>query len=114
VIAMLAALLLQSSTGLFASDDIFTQGPLNARVSDAAGRLLTRIHHINANGVGALVAIHLAAAFYYLFAKGENLIKPMFTGLKMWSGDAPPCGGSLWIAALIIVISGALVSIIVF
>jgi cytochrome b len=113
VIAMLAAVLLQSSTGLFASDDILTEGPLYPLVSNAASRLLTRIHHINAVVIGGLVALHLAAVLYYLLVKGENLIKPMFTGLKMWHGEAPPCGGSLWTAALIAAISGALVYLIV-
>jgi cytochrome b len=113
VIAMLAVLLLQSSTGLFASDDIITQGPLNTLVSSATGRMLTRIHHSNAMVTGTLVAIHLAAVLFYLLVKGENLIKPMITGLKMWNGEAPPCGGNLWTAALVAVISGALVALIV-
>ncbi|MGD9368885.1 MAG: cytochrome b/b6 domain-containing protein [Desulfobacteraceae bacterium] len=113
VVAMLAALLLQASTGLFASDDIFTEGPLYALVSNAASRMLTRIHHMNAMVIGGLVAVHLGAVLYYLLVKGENLIKPMFTGLKTWHGEAPPCGGSLWTAALIAGISGALVYLIV-
>lgn len=113
VVAMLAVLLLQASTGLFASDDIFTEGPLYPLVSNAASRMLTRIHHLNAMVIGGLVAVHLAAILYYLLAKGENLIKPMFTGRKMWHGEAPPCGGSLWAAALVAGISGALVYLIV-
>jgi cytochrome b len=113
VIAMLAALLLQSSTGLFASDDIFTEGPLYPLVGGATSTMLTRIHHINANGIGILVAVHLAAVLYYLFVKGENLIKSMVTGVKMWRGDVPPCGGNLWIAGLVAAISGALVIFII-
>lgn len=113
VVAMLAVLLLQAATGLFASDDIFTEGPLYPLVGNAASRMLTRIHHMNAIVIGGLVAVHLAAVLYYLLVKGENLIKPMFTGLKMWHGEAPPCGGSLWTAALIAGISGALVYLMV-
>jgi cytochrome b len=113
VVAMLAALLLQASTGLFASDDIFTEGPLYPLVSHGTSRILTRIHNINATVIGGLVAVHFAAVLFYLFIKGENLIKPMFTGLKMWHGKVPPSGGSLWIAALAAGIAGALVYLIV-
>ena len=113
VVAMLAALVLQVSTGLFASDDIFTQGPLYPLVSNGTSRMLTRIHNINAMAIGGLVVVHIAAVLFYLLVKGENLIKPMFTGLKMWHGEAPPWGGSLWTAALVTGISGALVYLIV-
>ena len=113
VVAMLAVLLMQASTGLFASDDIFTEGPLNPLVSNAASSTLTRIHNINAIVIGCLVAVHLAAVLFHLLFKGENLIKPMFTGLKVWHGEAPPCGGSLWTAAFIAGISGAMVYLLV-
>ena len=113
VIAMLAVLLLQASTGLFAGDDIFTEGPLYPLVSYDTSRLLTRFHHFNAVIIGILVVVHLSAVLFYLLIKGENLIKPMFTGRKMWHGDAPPCGGNLWIAVLVAGISGAFVYLIV-
>ena len=48
VAAMLAAVLVQAATGLFASDDIMTQGPLNRLVSSQTGRLLTDLHELNA------------------------------------------------------------------
>jgi cytochrome b len=113
VVAMLSVLLVQASTGLFASDDIFTEGPLYPLVSNADSRALTRIHNINFIVIGCLVAVHLAAVLFHLLVKGENLIKPMFTGLKLWHGDAPPCGGSLWTAGLIAGISSAMVYLII-
>jgi cytochrome b len=113
VVAMLAALALQVSTGLFASDDIFTQGPLYPLVSHDTSKMLTRIHNINAMVIAGLVAVHFSAVMFYLLVKGENLIKPMFTGLKMWHGEVPPCGDSLWTAALAAGISGALAYLIV-
>ncbi|MGD9222032.1 MAG: cytochrome b/b6 domain-containing protein [Desulfobacteraceae bacterium] len=113
VVAMLVALALQVSTGLFASDDIFTQGPLYPLVSHDTSKMLTRIHNINAMVIAGLVAVHFSAVMFYLLVKGENLIKPMFTGLKMWHGEVSPCGGSLWAAALAAGISGALAYLIV-
>jgi cytochrome b len=113
VAAMLAVLLIQASTGLFASDDIFTEGPLYPLVSNATSSTLTRIHNFNANVIAVLVAIHVAAVLFYLLIKGENLIKPMFTGFKVWQGEAPPCGGNLWIAALIAAGSSLMVYLLV-
>lgn len=82
VIALLAALLVQASAGLFATDDAFQQGPLNKLVSDATATILTRIHLFNQYVIYALVALHLAAIVYYLVAKRDNLIVPMITGDK--------------------------------
>lgn len=113
VVAMLIVLLIQASTGLFASDDIFTEGPLYPLVSNAISSTLTRIHNINATVLGCLVAVHVAAVLFYLFAKGENLIKAMFTGFKKWQGEAPPCGGNFWTATLIAAISGLMVYLLV-
>ena len=109
VVAMLAALLLQASTGLFASDDIFTEGPLYPMVSNALSQILTRIHRANAVVIGTLVTVHVAAILFYLVVKRDNLIKPMFNGVKVWHSEAPPRGGSLWAAAVIAAASGAAV-----
>lgn len=84
ILAMLAALLVQAGTGLFANDDIFLQGPLAARVSEAASILLTRVHLLNRWVLAFLIGLHLAAVAFYLIIKGENLIVPMLTGRKRW------------------------------
>ncbi|MDL1861964.1 cytochrome B [Betaproteobacteria bacterium PRO7] len=82
VLALLAVLLVQGSTGLFANDEIATEGPLSKLVSGATASLMTRIHSLNQNVIYALVALHLAAIAYYFFAKRENLVAPMVTGVK--------------------------------
>jgi len=86
VVLLLLALLLQTVTGLFANDDIFTEGPLYLLVSKATSDLLTTVHKYNFDVLLALIAVHIAAVLYYLFYKSENLVKPMFTGSKR----APP------------------------
>ncbi len=101
VMAMLGALLLQASTGLFASDDIFTEGPLYPLASKAASDLLTRIHRWNADAIIVLVTIHLLAIGFFLVVKHDNLIRPMIDGRKMWRGPAPSADGNLRAAALI-------------
>jgi cytochrome b len=82
VLALLAALLVQAATGLFANDEIATEGPLSKLVSGATASLMTKIHLLNQNAIYALVALHLAAIAYYFFAKRENLVVPMLTGDK--------------------------------
>ena len=80
IIAMLLALLVQTTTGLFANDDIVTQGPLFDWVSKATSDWLTRVHKLNQEVIIALVSIHVLAVLFYLFYKRENLVKPMRRG----------------------------------
>ena len=83
VIALLAVVLIQALTGLFADDDIFFQGPLAKYVSNDTVALLTSIHHFNQYLIFALVGLHIAAISYYYFIKRENLVGPMVTGDKL-------------------------------
>jgi cytochrome b len=102
VVAMLGAVLLQAATGLFASDDIMTQGPLNRHVSSGVGHLLTDLHEFNADVILALVAVHVAAVIFHLVYKHDNLIGPMITGEKPWEGPLPETRKSpLWLAAVV-------------
>jgi len=87
VVALLAALLLQASTGLFANDDsTSTEGPLAKLVSNHTSNLLTLVHEVNQYVLYTLVALHIAAIAYYYFAKRENLVTPMLTGDKAGTG----------------------------
>ncbi len=82
VIALLLAVLLQASTGLFADDDIFFQGPLAKYVSNATVAFLTSVHRFNQYIIMALVALHIGAIIFYQIYKKESLIGPMITGDK--------------------------------
>lgn len=88
VVALLAALLTQAVSGLFANDDIATEGPLAKLVSGAVSELLTQVHGIGERIIVALVILHLAAIAFYFFVKRDNLVRPMITGDK--SGIAAP------------------------
>jgi cytochrome b len=114
IIAMLFILLLQAATGLFANDDIATEGPLYEWVSKATSDQLTRIHRLNQEVIIALVSIHVLAVLFYFFYQRENLIKPMITGGKRWIGPEPePMTGRTWIAAVITGLLGFAVYILV-
>ena len=102
IIAMLFTLLVQAGTGLFANDDIITEGPLFDLVGKAVSDWLTRIHTLNQKMVIGLVCVHVLAVLFYLFYKRENLITPMITGTKQWNSAARcPADGRTWTAAVI-------------
>jgi cytochrome b len=101
VMAMLTTLFVQAATGLFANDDIFTEGPLYPWVSKATSDWLTHIHRLNQEVILLLVAIHVMAVLFYLMVKHQNLIRPMLTGRKHWHGEARSSANHLGRAAII-------------
>ena len=102
IVAMLSALMIQAGTGLFANDDIITEGPLYSWVSKATSDWITWVHRLNQQVIIGLVAIHILAVLFYLFYKRENLIKPMITGFKHWNEPGlEPLTGLAWKAVLI-------------
>lgn len=113
IIAMLALLGLQVSTGLFSDDEIANSGPLARFVAESTVSLATRWH----KGYGKtlvllLVAIHLLAILWYLVKKKENLTLAMLTGNKTAEAPAPSSndGPVNWLlAVLCLLISGGLV-----
>jgi cytochrome b len=82
VIVMLAMLLAQAVTGLFANDEIINTGPLFGYVTSTLSNRLTTVHEQLFDWLLAVVGLHIAAAFAYLWVKRENLIWPMVTGRK--------------------------------
>jgi cytochrome b len=81
VMALLLVVGVQAVTGLFASDDILTNGPLNSYVSSQTASLMTTIHKWNKIALLALVGLHLVAILIYTI-RGKGLVKPMITGDK--------------------------------
>lgn len=82
IVAMLALLLIQAGTGLFANDDILIEGPLYAWVSKGTSDWLTSIHKLSFNLLLLVIAVHISAVLFYLLVKRENLIHPMLSGRK--------------------------------
>jgi cytochrome b len=80
VFAMLALLAAQAASGLFGNDDIAFAGPLNRFVDDAAGARATGWHRLLADGLFALLALHLAAIAFHVLVKRHRLLRPMVTG----------------------------------
>jgi cytochrome b len=82
VAAMITVLLAQAVTGLFANDGLHFSGPLALLVSDDVSTWLTEVHGVIFNFILLLVWCHVVAVGFYLFVKGENLVKAMVTGKK--------------------------------
>ncbi len=101
ILAMLISLLIQVGTGLFANDDILTEGPLYALVSKQTSDWLTGVHLLNQKVLMVLVAIHICAVMFYLIAKRENLMKPMINGNKLWHQPLDSSWGNPALALLL-------------
>lgn len=81
VIALIGIISLQLVTGLFATDDIFTEGPLYSYVSSDTSGFLTWLHKTNFNLILLLSAIHILAVIIHAM-KGDKLVGAMVSGYK--------------------------------
>lgn len=115
VVAMLAALLVQAGSGLFASDDIFAKGPLADKVGEATVRSLTALHDLNGSILMALIGLHLTAVAFYSL-RGRDLVRAMITGRRRVAGVRTATGARtprLWAAPLILALAAGLVAALV-
>jgi cytochrome b len=113
VLALLLSVLLQSVTGLFASDEIDADGPFTASVSGYTVKLMTRLHNWNENVLLLLIALHVAAVLFYLLIKHDNLITPMITGRKQGAQSDTLRFASQWLALILLLLSLAAVAVLV-
>ena len=89
VFALLGLLALQATTGLFGNYDIAFAGPLNHLVSDTLGSRVTGWHRWLADGLFALMALHLLAIAFHAIVKRHDLVKPMLTGVQDVASETP-------------------------
>ena len=88
VIALLAILIAQIATGLFASDGILFSGPLNSWVSGDTADLLTDWHKTQFNFILGLVGLHILAILLYRVL-GYRLFASMVTGYRYTASKVP-------------------------
>ncbi|MCG9711351.1 cytochrome b/b6 domain-containing protein [Shewanella insulae] len=87
VVAMILVLVAQLTTGLFATDEIFTEGPLYSYVSSELAGTLTWLHKQNFNLLLLLAALHILAVIWHGI-KGDKLVGAMITGYKSVSHES--------------------------
>ncbi len=81
VFVLLGAVIFQLVSGLFTTDDIFTEGPLYDTVSRDVSGWFSVWHSRSFDFLLVLIALHLLAITVYKL-RGEGLVKAMFTGKK--------------------------------
>jgi cytochrome b len=109
VLALLALLIAQVVTGLFAVDvDGLESGPLSDRVSFDLGRRFADWHAMSFTALKALVVLHLAAVAFYLAYKRADLIGPMITGRARFETGPELRFAPLWRALVAAVVAGLL------
>jgi len=110
VILMLLTLAAQAVSGLFADDEIATQGPLAVKVSNALVAKMSSFHYYNGWALAALVGIHVVAIAAYWFAMRDNLVGPMWSGWRdVEPGTVEPAAGPAWLAALLLAVAAGAV-----
>ena len=105
VVFLLAALLAQAVTGLFANDEIFNTGPLVGYVPETTSLALTSWHRRIFDWILIAVLLHVAAVLAHRVLARQDLIGPMFSGRKPATlvGAGESIGSSrLWLAALLL------------
>jgi cytochrome b len=105
VVLLLAALLAQGVTGLFANDEIFNTGPLYGYIGDDLSLVLTSWHRRLFDWILIAVALHVLAVMGHRLFAGHDLVGPMISGRKPAGHVAEHeaiSSSRLWLAALLL------------
>jgi cytochrome b len=102
VLALLAVLVLQVSSGLFAADvdSYLFDGPLAHHLAPALAETVTGWHKALFRLVLALGVLHVTAIAAYRLLKRQNLLLPMLTGRKRLPPQIPAPHIASWKVAL--------------
>jgi cytochrome b len=107
VLAMLAVILLQAGSGLFANDDIASEGPLAHLVDKAWSDQLSWVHtQITGQLIYALIELHLTAIVYHRVRRKVDLVTPMVTGDQASHASAQPANDSSRVRVIALVVMG--------
>ncbi len=82
VVLMIFLVSIQSISGLFIDDDVFSAGPYNSIISSDIEKVMSFLHHNTFDLVLIAIGLHMAAIGYYTLIKKHSLIAPMVTGKK--------------------------------
>lgn len=82
VMLMLLLIGLQAISGLFVTDEIFSEGPYYTAVNTSVKDVMAFVHFNLFNLLLVVVGLHITAVFVYQCYKKQNLISAMFNGKK--------------------------------
>lgn len=102
-LALIGAMLLQVSLGLFAGDpyDGMT-GPLNSLVGVTLADTITELHEAFFNVLLGLIVLHLGAITFYA-VKGNDLVSPMVGGARPPLAGVTGIGPTPWVRGILAV-----------
>lgn len=90
VFSLLGVLLMQVVAGLFANDDIASEGPLAKFISKDLSDQITWLHKdVGSILIYVLVGLHVLAILYYRIVRRRDLLKAMITGDQEVETAAP-------------------------
>jgi cytochrome b len=113
VFALLAVLVAQVGSGLFADDEIANVGPLNRYVSGATASLLTSWHKDwGAPLLLGLVLLHVAAIVFYRLARRNDLLRPMLDGDKQLPAGTPATDDGMGMRLRALLLAGAIAGLV--
>lgn len=81
VLVLLVCMAVQLVSGLFATDEVFTEGPLVSMVSSDTASWITWLHKRNFDLLLILAGVHVLAVLWHLL-KGDKLLGAMVTGRR--------------------------------
>ena len=116
VLLLLFNIFLQLGTGLFATDELFANGPLSDYINEALSRKFTFIHELNFIALMVFITLHISAVLMYLLFRKENLIKPMINGkkpVKDYKDVNEANIAPLWLALICLTIAVLVVSLVI-
>jgi cytochrome b len=110
VVLMLALVGVQIVSGLLGSDDGEHGGPLFHLLSKAWAGRMAAVHAVNFYLLLGAVVVHVLVIGAYALFKGQNLLRPMWTGKKRLDAAVrAPRMASAELAALVLACSAGLV-----
>jgi cytochrome b len=113
VLVMLLLLAVQAGSGLFATDDVVSVGPLGQFVSNDVSEKLTSIHAFNFNLILGAIALHVLAIAAYAAIKRHNLLRPMITGKKrLPAATRAPRMARNWLAVVVLLCAAGVVALV--
>jgi cytochrome b len=103
VLLLLFLLLAETLTGLYVANDIADEGPLTEIVSPWAANAIAVSHAVLWDALMAAIVLHVLAIAAFAKIKGQNLLRPMITGMKVLPASIPaPRAGSSARAGLLL------------
>jgi len=113
VLVMLLLLAVQAGTGLFATDDVVSVGPLGQFVSTEVSEKLTSVHSFNFNLILGAIVLHVLAILAYAVIKRHDLVRPMITGKKrLPAATRAPRIARNWLALVVLLCAGGVVALV--